>query len=178
MANLRAARRNFYAIAIILVVVDAIALFILIAPGSASAAKEQEFQKLRQQVQTKSRTVVPPDQVQQRVDEARKQIVQFEQQRIPAQPSDLSVELGKLASEAGVRLGTVRYDELDSEIPNLRHYRISAMIGGDYLQSVKFINSLERSRHFYVIDSVNLGEQQQGGVRLGITLDTYLKEGQ
>jgi len=176
MANLRAARRNLYAIAAILIVVDVIALFILIAPGSASAEMADEFQKLRLQVQTKSRSVVPPDQVQQRVNEARKQISQFEQDRIPAQPSDLSVELGKLASEAGVHLGTVRYDELDSDIPGLRHYRISAGIAGDYLQAVKFINSLERSRHFYVIDSVSFGEQQQGGVRLAINLDAYLKD--
>lgn len=176
MANLQAARRNLYAIAAILIIVDIIAIFILVAPGSAGAAKADEFQQLRQKVQTKSRTVVPPDQVQQRVDEARKQIAQFEKERIPAQPSDLSVELGKLASEAGVRLGTVRYDELDSDIPDLRHYRITASIAGDYLQSVKFVNSLERSHHFYVIDSVNLGEQQQGGVRLGISLDAYLKD--
>src|SRR5512140_2599872 len=163
MANLRAARRNLYAIAAILIVVDVIALFVVLSPSSASAAKEAEFQQLRQQVQTKSRAVVPPDQVQQRVEEARNQIAKFEQDRIPAQPSDLTIELGKLASDSGVHLGTVRYDELDSDVPDLRHYRISATIAGDYLQAVKFINSLERSRHFYVIDNVNLGEQQQGG---------------
>jgi len=176
MANLPAARRNLYAIAAILILVDVIALFILIAPGTASASKIDEFQQLRLQVQTKSKAVVPPDQVQQRVDEARQQIARFEQERVPARPSDLSVELGKLASESGVRLGTIRYDELDSDIPDLRHYRISASIAGDYLQSVRFINSLERSRHFYVINSVNLGEQQQGGVHLAINLDTYLKD--
>ena len=178
MANLRAARRNLYAVAAILIVVDLIALVILFAPGSASAEKQDEFQKLRQDLQAKAKTAVPPDQVQQRVDEARKQIAQFERERIPEQPSDLSVELGKLASDSGVRLGSVRYDDIDSDIPDLRHYRISATIAGDYLQSVKFINSLERSRHFYVIDSVNLGEQQQGGVHLAITLDAYLKGGQ
>jgi Tfp pilus assembly protein PilO len=177
MANLRAARRNLYAIGVILMVVDVIALVILLSPvGAISATRQEEFQHLRQEVQAKTRAVVPPDQVQERVNEARKQIAQFVEERIPAQPSDLSVELGKLASDAGVKLSTVRYDELDSEIPNLRHYRISAAITGDYLQEVKFINSLERSKHFYVINSVNLGELQQGAVRLGITLDTYLKE--
>ncbi len=175
MANLRAARRNLYAIAAILIVVDIIALVILLSPASANAEKEQEFQQLRQQVQSKARTVVPPDQVQQRVDEARKQIAQFERARIPGQPSELTIELGKLASEAGVRLGAAHYVEVDSDVPDLRQYQISATIAGDYVQAVKFINSLERSRHFYVIDSVNLGEQQQGSVRLGITLDAYLR---
>jgi type IV pilus assembly protein PilO len=179
MANLRVARRNLYAIAAILIVVDVIALIILLSPvGAISAAKQDEFQQLRQEVQAKTRKVVPPDQVQQRVDEARKQIAQFIQERVPAQASDFSVELGKLASDAGVRLGSVRYEELDSEVPGLRRFRISATVSGEYVQEVKFINALERSKHFYVINSVNLGEQQQGAVRLGLNVDTYLKEGQ
>jgi len=179
MANLRVARRNLYAIAAILIVVDVIALVILLSPvGAISAAKQDEFQQLRQEVQAKTRKVVPPDQVQKRVDEARKQIAQFIQERVPAQASDFSVELGKLASDAGVRLGSVRYEELDSEVPGLRRFRISATVSGEYVQEVKFINALERSKHFYVINSVNLGEQQQGAVRLGLNVDTYLKEGQ
>ncbi len=177
MANLRAARRNLYAIGAILIVVDIIALVILLSPvGAVSLAKQDEFNQLRQDVQAKTKTVVPPDQVQQRVEEARKQIAQFVQERVPAQPSELSVELGRLASEAGVGLSSVRYEELDPDVPGLRHYRISAIIAGNYLQEVKFINALERSKHFYVIDNVNLGEQQQGAVRLGISLDTYLRE--
>ena len=179
MANLRAARRNLYAIAIILIVVDIAALMILLSPvGAISATKQEEFKALRTEVQSKTRNVVPPDQVQQRVDEARKQIAQFVQERVPAQSSEMSIELGKLASAAGVRLGTVRYDPMDSDIPGLLRYRITATITGDYLQEVKFINALERSKHFFVIGSVNLGEQQQGAVRLGINADTYLRESQ
>lgn len=179
MANLRAARRNLYAVGGILLVVDIIALVILLSPvGAASAAKQQEFDQLRQEVQKKAKTIVPPDQVQQRIDEARKQIVQFEKERIPSEASAVSVELGKLAADAGVKLSTVRYDDVDSDVPDLRHYRISAVIAGDYLQEVKFINALERSKQFYVIDSVNLGEQQQGAVRLQINVDTYLREAQ
>lgn len=179
MANLRAARRNLYAIGAILIVVDVIALAILLSPvGTVSAAKQGEFTQLRQEVQAKTKTVIPPDQVQRRIDEARTQIAQFIQERMPAQPSELSIELGKLASEAGVRLGAVRYDELDTDVPGLRRYRITAGITGDYLQEVKFINAVERSKHFYVIGNVNLGEQQQGAVRLGINLAAYLKEEQ
>lgn len=179
MANLRVARRNLYAIAGILIAVDIVALVILLSPvGAAGADKLKVFEQLRQDVQAKTKTVVPPDQVQQRIDEARKQIVQFEKDRIPAEASAISIELGRLASDAGVKLSSVRYEEMDSDVPDLRAYRISALISGDYLQEIKFINALERSKQFYVISSVSLGEQQQGAVRLQITLDTYLREGQ
>lgn len=179
MANLRSARRNLYAIGILLIVVDIVALIILLSPvGTMSAPKQDEFAQLRQEVQVKARSVVPPYQVQQRVDEARKQISQLIQERVPGRASELSIELGKLASEAGVRLGSVRYEELEADVLGLRRYRVNATITGDYLQEVKFINVLERSKHFFVISSVNLGEQQQGAVRLGIILDTYLKDAQ
>lgn len=179
MANLRAARRNLYAVAGILIVVDIIALVILLSPvGAVSAAKQEEFQQLRQDVHAKTRTVVPPDQVQQRVEEARAQIAQFEKDRIPAEASAISIELGRLAADAGVKLSSVRYEEVDSDVADLRQFRISASISGDYLQEVKFINAVERSKQFYVIGNVNLGEQQQGSVRLQINLDTYLREGQ
>ena len=179
MANLRAARRNLYAVGAILVVVDIVALVILLSPvGTMSAAKQDEFAQLRQEVQWKARTVVPPDQVQQRVEEARKQVAQFVLERVPSQASELSVELGRLASEAGVRLGSARYEELETDVPGLRRYRVNASIAGDYLQAVKFINALERSKRFFVIGSINLGGQQQGAVRLGLNLDTYLREAQ
>lgn len=177
MANLRAARRNLYIVGGILIAIDLVALFVLLSPiSAASPARQQEFDQLRLDVQDKMRKVVPPDQVQQRVNDARQQIAQLIQERIPAQASDLSIELGKLASAAGVELGSVRYEELDSDISGLRRYRISAIISGDYLQEVRFINALERSKRFFVISGVNLAEQQQGAVRLGINLETYLRE--
>ena len=179
MANLRAARRNLYAFGAFLIVVDLAALIILLSPvGTMSAAKQDEFAQLRLEVQAKTRTVVPPDQVQRRIEEARLQISQFIKERVPSQASQLSIELGKLASETGVRLGSVRYEELEPDIPGLRRYRVNATITGDYLQEVKFINALERSQHFFVIGNVNLGEQQQGAVRLGLNLGTYLREAQ
>lgn len=178
MANLRQARRNLYAIAGVLVVVDIVAIVILLtATGTRNATLDQQYQDLRKQVQLKSRTVVPPDQVQQRVEESRKQMAAFYQERLPSEMSTLSNQLGTLAKEAGVKLASIRYDEIDSDIPGLRCIRISASIGGDYLQSVKFINAMERSKIFFVIDSVTLGDQQAGQVRLGITSETYLKGG-
>jgi type IV pilus assembly protein PilO len=41
---------------------------------------------------------------------------------------------------------------------------------------VKFINALERDKMFFLIDGVNLAEQQ-GNVRLQLKLETYLRNG-
>jgi hypothetical protein len=41
---------------------------------------------------------------------------------------------------------------------------------------VKFINGLERDKMFFLIDGINLAEQQ-GNVRLQLKLETYLRGG-
>ena len=50
-------------------------------------------------------------------------------------------------------------------------------MNGDYLQLVRFINSLERDQMFFLVDSVQLGGEQAGMVKLQMKLETYLKTG-
>ena len=59
--------------------------------------------------------------------------------------------------------------------PGLTHVRVDANISGDYVAAVKFINAAERDKMFFIVDQVNLGEQQGGTVRLAVGLETYVK---
>ena len=52
---------------------------------------------------------------------------------------------------------------------------IEADFSGDYLHLVRFINSLERAPLFFIVNSVELGGEQGGVVRLQLKLETYLK---
>jgi len=178
MANLRQARKQIYGIIIGLLVLDVIALVVLLTPiAGNTAARQVEFDNVRRQLQQKIQTVIPPDQVQSRVEEARKQIDGFYKDRLASGASTLTAELGHLAGTTGVRLLSAKYDELDSDLPGVAHVRVSANITGDYLAAVKFINAAERDKMFFIVDTVNLAELQGGQVRLAVTLDTYLKGG-
>jgi type IV pilus assembly protein PilO len=178
MANLRQARRRVYIILGVLFAIDLAAAAVLLTPVAGSAAKrQQEFDSLRRQVHRKLQLVIPPDQVQTRVDEARTQIDTFFRERLAPAASALSGELGKLATSNGVRLNAAKYAELESDLPGLTHLRIEANITGDYLAIVKFINAVERDKMFFIINNVSLTEQQGGSVGLGVTLETYLKGG-
>jgi hypothetical protein len=42
---------------------------------------------------------------------------------------------------------------------------------------VRFINALERDQQFFLVDSVVLGGEQNGVVKLQLKLETYLKMG-
>ena len=178
MANLRQARRRIYVVLGVLIAVDIAAAVVLLTPlAGAGAARSQEFDQVRRQLQQKMQVVIPPDQVQSRIEQARAQIDAFYKERLAGGASALSAELGKLATSSGVRLNSAKYDEIDSELPGLAHVRVNASITGDYLAAVKFINRLERDKMFFIIDKVSLAEQQGGAVGLTVTVETYLKAG-
>jgi hypothetical protein len=46
---------------------------------------------------------------------------------------------------------------------------------GSYTSLAKFINALERDQMFFIIDSVTLGGEPQGPVKLAMRLETYSK---
>lgn len=178
MANLRSARRVIYVILALLIAVDLAAAAILVAPLlTAGSTRDAEFQLVRRQIEAKKHVVIPPDQVQQRVDEAGKQIAAFYKDRIPAEASAITDRLGKLAGQAGVHLLGARYDTLDSSLPGLRQVHIDAALSGNYVQEVKFINALERDPMFFIVDRVSLGEQGAGQVRLQVSVETFMQGG-
>ena len=176
MANLRQARRRIYVVLGVLLAVYIAAGVVLLTPIAGSgAARQQEFDAVRRQLKKKMQLVIPPDQVQSRVDQARTQIDAFYKDRLGGGASALSAELGKLATASSVRLNSANYVELDSDLPGLVHVRVDANISGDYVATVKFINAVERDKMFFIVDQVNLGEQQGGTVRLAVGLETYVK---
>ncbi|MGZ4811761.1 MAG: hypothetical protein ACXVZM_01560 [Terriglobales bacterium] len=178
MANLRQARKSVYTLIGVLLAIDLVAIVVLLTPvAGAGAKRRQEFDSVRRQLQQKMQVVIPPDQVQTRVDEARKQIDAFYKDRLATGASSLTIELGKLASSSGVRLLSAKYDELETDLPGLTHVRIGANITGDYVAAVKFINAAERDKMFFIVNDVSLAEQQGGEVRLTVDLETYLKGG-
>jgi hypothetical protein len=55
--------------------------------------------------------------------------------------------------------------------------RIDASLSGDYRPLVELINSLERDKTFFVINTMTLTGQQTGTVSLRLGLTTYLRGG-
>ena len=55
----------------------------------------------------------------------------------------------------------------------LTEVRIDATLSGDYRPLVQFINSIERDKLFFVINTVTLNGQQSGTVNLRLGMKTY-----
>ena len=59
----------------------------------------------------------------------------------------------------------------------LQPVEMEADLMGNYSALARFINALERDDMFFIINSVALGGEPQGGVKLNVKLEAYLKAG-
>ena len=108
------------------------------------------------------------------VEHARAQMRDFYQDRIPSSYSSISTRIGALQVASGVRLSRVQYTQ-GAPVSDLTEITMDAGISGDYPAIMRFINSLERDRTFFVIRAMSLTGQQGGQVSLRLRLSTWLR---
>jgi len=157
---------------------DAVALVVYFSPlVGLQSTRQAQLQQLWLVLQQKTREVGPLRGMDKKIPLAKKQIDDFYRERLPEESSAVSEDLGKLAAENGVRIGSLKYSIKDPESVGLRRLEIEADLGGNYLQLVRFINSLERDQMFFLVDSLQLGGEQAGVVKLQMKVETYLRTG-
>jgi hypothetical protein len=157
---------------------DLVAAGILFSPLVGSAhSRTFEINQLRAQLTKKTREVEPLRGMDKKIVLAKEQISGFYKDRFAAKDSDLANELGKLASENGVQIQQAKYKEENAESSGVIPVAIEGSFSGDYLQLVRFINTLERSKLFFAVDSVDLAGESAGPVKLEITMHSYLRSG-
>ena len=178
MADLRETRRKLKIAIITMAAIDVVGVIILLSPlvGSGESRK-QEMQQLQSELRQKTRQVEPLRGLDKKVVLASQEIDTFYRERLPDRESTISEELGKLASQSGVKIGQAKYDTKEAEEVGLTPFFIEATCQGDYLQLMRFINGLERDKTFFIVNSVVLGDAQGGSVKLQLKLETYLRSG-
>ena len=157
---------------------DVIAVGVLFSPLVGSADSRQlQINLLRVELTKKTREVEPLRGIDQKIVRAKDQIGVFYKDRFAARDSDLANELGKLAAQNGVRIQQMKYKQEDPETSGVVPVEVEGSFSGDYLQLVRFINTLERSKMFITVDSVDLAGESTGQVRLEIAMHSYLRSG-
>jgi len=178
MPDLRGTKRKVKVVLATMALVDVAALLVYFSPLIGSEATRQaHMQQLWQELQQKTHEVLPLRGLDQKIPVAQQQIDEFYKNRFPAEDSAISDSLGKLATENGVKIGSFKYSMKDPEMLGVRRVEIEADLAGDYLQLVRFINALERAQMFFLVNSVELGGEQGGVVRLQMKMETYLRTG-
>lgn len=178
------ARRHLLAVLIVLLVLDVGAVALLLSPiGRSRATRTDEYNRVRAELTEKRREALPARDMDKKLETAREQVATFYKDRLPQRYSAMSEQLGKLAAANHIQIASIRYDEGKSErrdlgeTPGTMRIQLDAQLTGDYINEMKFINALERSKLLFVVSSVNLGESQGGTVRLQVQFETFIRTG-
>jgi len=178
MPDLRQTRKQLKLTLIVLGGVDLLAAILYFSPLVGSAQSRQlERNQLQAELTTKTRQVEPLKDLPEKIELAKHQIADFYRNRFPSQNSQIYGELGKVAGETGVKIDQVRYKPADTSSNGLQPIEMEADLSGSYTSLAHFINALERDEMFFVINSITLGGEPQGPVKLSVKLETYLKMG-
>ena len=90
--------------------------------------------------------------------------------------SAISEDLGKLSRSSGLQSDTITFRQHDPDARGLMELEISTAVEGDYDSLVKFLDKLEHSDNFYVLDGLTLSSNTGGGkLRLNLQLRTYFR---
>lgn len=84
-------------------------------------------------------------------------------------------DMGDMAKRAGVAVSGVGYRETKVKDRGLNEIEMTAAVQGDYQSLIRFINDLEHSPRFYVLDGLTLASEKSGTVKLNVTLRTYFR---
>jgi|SRR5580704_9255251 Tfp pilus assembly protein PilO len=89
--------------------------------------------------------------------------------------SSMSEDLGALAKDAGLQIISTRFREHSIDKRGVDELNVTISLQGPYPSVVSFINGLERSNSFYLLDSLQLDSSAEGVLKLSLELRTYFR---
>lgn len=156
------------------------AYFYFFPPGGSAASLDAALAQTRVQIQRtraaldQSRTTVKK--VQTARQEQEKFVSGYFMDRRTAS-STILTEIGAMAKQAGIspREHSFTIDPIDgSEVFSMM--TITANYEGNYADLVEFVNAVDRSPRFLIIDSIAAQPQQSGGLQARFKMNAFLRE--
>ena len=141
--------------------------------GSADNLRRQEA-ALSQQLTSLRARVEKDKQLVAKMQNARKDTDQFLTKFVTdvrVGTSTLAIELDRIGSEAGVKLLNTTFGEQDIEgSDGMQLVSITQGCDGTYASLAKFINLIDKSPHFLIIENLQTGAPQQNGAPLNVQI--------
>ena len=184
-ARRRLWRRLLVVLLVVLAIGNLLVYLLLVRPaGEREQVRRQAFDELRTGIEQRRQTIARLSGIASNTGEAAREANDFYQQRFLPRDTGFSTimeEVDKLARANTVRKGTVGYSlgEVAGR-PDLNQVEISTIVEGDYGNVMRFINSVERSPMFLIIDTVTVSSSaatpgQPRLVRLTVRLVTFFR---
>ena len=94
--------------------------------------------------------------------------------------SAVTDELTELEKHSGLQIASLAFHPKVLPGRDLVEVEVDATVNGDYKAVVRFLNGLQRSKNFYIVDGLTLaselpGQHDAGGLRVALHLRSYFK---
>ena len=89
--------------------------------------------------------------------------------------SGLLVDLGSIASQAGLKSDATSFQQLKANEHGVVEVDIGESVEGSYPSVVSFLNGLEHSHSFYILDGLSLTSSREGSLKLSLRLRTFFR---
>jgi type IV pilus assembly protein PilO len=102
----------------------------------------------------------------------------FYQQEMPLASkgySGIVGDLGDIATKAGLKTSATAFHEAPLKGRNVTEIGITESVEGSYASVLQFIVGLERSKSFYLLDSLAMDGAEAGHLHLTLELRTYFR---
>jgi len=191
MADLRKTKKQISTALIAMGVLCAACAVLLLTPlVGSTASRQSDIADDTAELLIKKHEVAPLVGIDKKIIDVRGDIKQFYDERFPALESLVPEALGKVAAEHNIKIDTSKYDSKvdehddratkniskEAQAVGLRRVQIEASFSGSYPDMMRFVNGLEKSKTFFLVDSVNVGESQGGEVKLQMKLEAFVRE--
>jgi hypothetical protein len=93
----------------------------------------------------------------------------------PTGYSQIEGDLDAIATKSGVKISGYTFKQKLIKDRGVTEIEITTTLDADYPAVIQFINGLERSKNFYLLDSLRLTSASTGGLRLDLDLHTYFR---
>jgi hypothetical protein len=89
--------------------------------------------------------------------------------------SQIDTDLAAIAAKAGVKTSGFSFKQDEIKGRGVTEITIRTGVEADYPSVIQFINGLERSKNFYLLDDLRLNSAQPGNIRLELSLHSYFR---
>ena len=164
---------HFAGVALLLILNLVLAVRLFLAWSTLHSASADQLSQQQTALRALQLEMSPLKGLPQKVDVSRTKANEFFGARFPAAYSTISATINDVATKNSVHLTNLSYTPARAP-EGLVELRLDASLSGEYAPLMHFINGLERSKTFFLINGLTLTGQQGGMVNLRLRLNTYL----
>ncbi len=170
-------RRLLWVLAGVLVIDAGLLYFNYRSTGPGPRAMRMRAEELRQQHRVAGAEVKRVTAIRDQLPQVQKQCDRFYSEELLDAGNGYSTvtsDLSRIAAKAGLRASAVTFKQRELEKRGVTEVDITTAVEGDYASLVRFINEIEISENFYLLDSLML-TSAGGNLKLSLQMRTYFR---